>query len=131
VPDAPAVIDATERRWEGWARDQVAQRGTVQWQTLVSAGVTPSSALTAGRARITPGGALSLHRHTQAELYFVVQGSGVVTVDGERREVGPGSTVFIPGDAVHGIECSGPGELRFNYVLAADRFEDVEYIFDV
>jgi quercetin dioxygenase-like cupin family protein len=131
VPDRSAVVGETERDWEGWPQDQVAQRGTVQWKTLVSGGVTDSSALTAGLARITPGGALHPHRHAQAELYFISQGTGVVTIDGERREVAPGSTVFIPGNAVHGIECTGSSELRFNYVLAADRFEDVEYIFDV
>ena len=37
--------------------------------------------------------------------------------------------MFIPGDAVHGIENTGSAELRFDYVLAADAFEDVEYIF--
>jgi oxalate decarboxylase/phosphoglucose isomerase-like protein (cupin superfamily) len=91
--------------------------------------MTPTSGLTAGVARIAPGDALRLHRHSQAELYVMLAGRGRVTVGSTVREVGPGTTVFIPGDAVHGIENAGATELRFDYVLAADAFEDVEYIF--
>lgn len=41
----------------------------------------------------------------------------------------PGSTVFIPGSAEHGIRNIGKEKLRFFYVLAADDFTDVKYIF--
>jgi hypothetical protein len=37
--------------------------------------------------------------------------------------------VFIPGNAVHSVEATGQTDLRVVYVLAADAFEDVEYIF--
>ena len=96
---------------------------------MISAGQTDSRALTAGVALLTPGGGLRAHRHVQAEIYLVMQGTGVVTVDGTSTEVGPGATVFIPGDAVHGIENPGSTELRFAYVLNADSFQDVEYRF--
>jgi mannose-6-phosphate isomerase-like protein (cupin superfamily) len=129
VPDEPVFADGGREEWEGWPADQVAARGSVQWQTLVSGGLTPTSGLTAGTARLHPGGALRPHRHAQAELYFVRAGTGVVTIAGTAREVGPGTTVFIPGDAVHGIENTAATDLRFDYVLAADAFEDVEYIF--
>jgi mannose-6-phosphate isomerase-like protein (cupin superfamily) len=128
---APVFVDEDGVEWEGWPAHQVAERGTVQWRTLVSGGRTPSRALTAGTARIGAGGSLRPHRHAQAEIYRILQGAGRVTINGRQREVGPGTTVFIPGDAVHGIQCAGDVELRFTYVLAADRFEDVAYIFDV
>jgi oxalate decarboxylase/phosphoglucose isomerase-like protein (cupin superfamily) len=44
--------------------------------------------------------------------------------------VAAGTTVFIPGSAIHAIGATGDGELRFAYVLAADAFEDVTYVFD-
>ena len=59
----------------------------------------------------------------------MLEGTGVVTVDGASRPVGPGDSVFIPGDAVHSIESIGETDLRVAYVFAADAFEDVEYVF--
>jgi quercetin dioxygenase-like cupin family protein len=43
--------------------------------------------------------------------------------------VGPGVAVFIPGNAVHAVEATGDSGVRMAYVLAADSFEDVEYVF--
>jgi mannose-6-phosphate isomerase-like protein (cupin superfamily) len=123
------VVDPSAKDWEGWPADQVAQRGTVLWKTLISAGQTDSRALTAGVARVGPGGMLRAHRHAQAEVYIVLEGAGLVTIDGVAADVGPGMTVFIAGDAVHSIENHGESDLRFAYVLHADSFEDVQYVF--
>jgi quercetin dioxygenase-like cupin family protein len=126
----PVVVREDDREWEAWSTDQVAERGGVTWKTLVSADLTQSRALTLGVARVPPGESLRAHRHEQAEVYLILQGSGVVSVDGSRRTVGPGTAVFLPGDAIHSIECRGDTELRFAYVFAADSFADVAYVFD-
>jgi mannose-6-phosphate isomerase-like protein (cupin superfamily) len=52
------------------------------------------------------------HYHEQAEVYFVVQGNGVVVVGGEKLYVQKDTTVVIPSDVVHFVI---PGE---NLVLA-------------
>lgn len=39
--------------------------------------------------------------HTEDELYFVVSGRGAVTVGDERRDVGPGSLVFVAATVPH------------------------------
>jgi quercetin dioxygenase-like cupin family protein len=122
---APVVIDESERPPETWPRDEAGG----SWKTLISANLTPSEALTLGVARLGPGETLGAHRHAQPEVYLVLAGSGVVTVGGESREIGPGSAVFIPGDAVHSLACAGEAELRIAYVLAADSMDDVEYEF--
>ena len=85
--------------------------------------------LTLGVARLPPGEELHEHRHEQSEVYFVLDGAGVVTVNGEERDVADGAAVFIPGNALHSCRNTGDVELRFAYVLAADSFEDVEYVF--
>ena len=69
---------------------------------------------------------LHMHRH---EAYFVLDGSGLVAVDGWVRPLGPGVAVFIPGVAPHAVRATGERGLRVLYVLAADAFEDVEYVF--
>jgi mannose-6-phosphate isomerase-like protein (cupin superfamily) len=130
VNHEPVIADAGAGDWEGWPRDQVAERGDVQWKTLISAGLTPTGALTAGVARLSAKGRLRAHRHDQAEIYVIVEGSGIVTIDGAGSEVAAGMTVFIPGGAIHSIEATAQAGLRFAYVLDADCFEDVTYVFD-
>ena len=56
-------------------------------------------------------------------------GEGSVRVGGAVRPLRAGSAVFVPGDAVHSCENTGATELRLAYVLAADSFGDVEYVF--
>lgn len=126
---APVIADARAGDWEGWPAGQVAERGDVQWKTLISAGLTPSGALTAGVARLRANGRLHAHRHEQAEIYVILEGSGTVTIDGAATDVAAGMTVFIPGSAIHSIEAAGDAALRFAYVLDADAFEDVNYVF--
>ena len=123
------MVHLDDREWETWPADQARERGDVWWKTMISAGVTDSSDLTLGVGRLPPGGVLREHRHAQAEVYFVLEGHGVVTIDGTPRAVAPGAAVFISGDALHSVECTGATDLRMAYVIAADSFEDVEYVF--
>lgn len=124
------VVDESTREWETWPEEEVAARGFVYWKTLLSADVTYSEALTMGIAKIPPAEALHKHRHLQPEIYLILEGTGLVRIGGKARPVGAGSAVFIPGNALHSCENTGTSELRFAYVLAADSFEEVEYVFD-
>jgi quercetin dioxygenase-like cupin family protein len=126
----PVVVRLEEREWEAWPGEQVPVRGPAEWKTLISAGLTRSEGLTLGVARLPPGGSLHRHHHAQHEAYFVLEGTGIVTIDGRPRVVAPGAAVFIPGNALHSVTATGERHLRFAYVLVADAFEDVEYVFD-
>jgi quercetin dioxygenase-like cupin family protein len=105
-------------------------RGLVYFKTLVSSDLTCSSELTMGIAKIPPGGALRKRRHRQAEIYLILEGTGSVEIDSEARPARAGSTVFIPGDALHSCENIGELDLRFAYVFPADSFEEIEYVFE-
>ena len=74
-------------------------RGRLSFHTLISGGATPSNGLVAGVSVVEPDGSLALHSHAQPEIYFVLDGAAVVTIDGVERTVSPGAAVFIPGDA--------------------------------
>ena len=126
----PVVSREGDREWETWDEEEIPQKGLVYWKTLISKGVTSSESLTLGVASLPPGGALREHRHTQEEVYLVLQGSGLVRVGGEEIAVEAGSAVFIPGDALHSCENTGASDLRVAYVFPADSFEDVEYVFE-
>lgn len=103
-------------------------RGTVTWRTLVDGCATPSSGIVSGIASFGPGGTLNPHRHAHPEFYFGLEGEGTVTVDGTPHRIAPGVAVYVPGDAEHGTVAGSEG-LRFLYVFAADRFDQVEYRF--
>ncbi|MEX5258586.1 cupin domain-containing protein [Kocuria arenosa] len=123
--NAPLVLQDDDRPVEGWHDD----RGHLTWRTLFSADATPSGALVTGVAELPAGGFLALHRHDQAETYYVLSGEGVVTLGGIDHPVRAGSNVFVPGGREHGARNTGAGVLRVFYVLAADDFADVEYTF--
>lgn len=103
-------------------------RGEVAFRTLVGA---PGSdgAFTAGVSEMPPGGWLGHHRHEPAELYYVVAGEGVVTIDGEDHTVTAGTALEVPGDAEHGVRNPGPGTLVVFYAFAVSSFDEVEYRF--
>lgn len=126
----PVVVREKDREWETWQDEDVSRRGLVYWRTLVSGGITQSEALTLGIAKIPPGEALNEHRHRQAEIYLVLEGSGLVRIDSASRPVEAGTAIFILGDALHSCENTGASELRIAYVLAADSFDDVDYVFE-
>jgi quercetin dioxygenase-like cupin family protein len=104
-------------------------RGRLSFHTLVSGGITPSNGLTAGVTIVAPGGELAMHSHAQPEIYFAFEGAAVVTVEGIERTVSAGATVFIPGDALHGIRNPFKADFKMFYVFPADRFEEIEYKF--
>lgn len=119
------VLQEDERPVEGWSDE----RGELTWRPLFSADSTPTDQLVTGVAELQQGGFLALHRHEQAETYYVLAGEGVVTLAGAEHPVGPGSTVFIPGSTEHGICNTGKQKLRFFYAMATDDFTDVQYVF--
>ena len=122
----PVVRTAAEAGTEVWD-DPV--WGHVAFQVLISADRTPTFSLYTGLTQLPPSGWLGLHRHTQAEVYHVLEGTGTVVLDGVEHALTGGSVVFIPGDAEHGIWNTADRPLRSFYAFATDSVEDVVYRF--
>jgi len=76
-------------------------------------------------AALEPHQATERHYHAEAEeIYYVVEGSGEMELDGDRRAVGVGDAVLIPPGARHQIRADGNG-IRFLCCCApAYRHED-------
>jgi mannose-6-phosphate isomerase-like protein (cupin superfamily) len=68
-------------------------------------------------AVVKPGQKTLPHRLKSAEVYYVLEGRGLMHIDGERAEVGPGQAVYIPPQAVQSIENTGPNDLEFLCVV--------------
>lgn len=123
---APLVIDAADAPQAAWD-DPV--RGRLRFRTLFSRGLTPTAAVTCGVTELGPGDWLGLHRHAPPEVYYVFAGAGIVSLEGREIPVKPGSAVFIPGMAEHGIRQTGNEVLRLFYAFPVDSFDGVEYLF--
>jgi quercetin dioxygenase-like cupin family protein len=76
-------------------------------------------------ATLEPGQTTERHYHAEAEeIYYVVEGSGEMELDGDRRVLSPGDAVLIPPGAWHRIT-AGEARLRFLCCCApAYRHED-------
>jgi mannose-6-phosphate isomerase-like protein (cupin superfamily) len=78
-------------------------------------------------AVVKPGLTTWKHRLKTSEVYYIVEGEGVMHIDGESAAVKPGSTVYIPPMAMQSITNSGKKDLVFLCIVdPAWRKEDEE-----
>ena len=61
-------------------------------------------------ARLEPGKKIEEHVDPMEEIYFVLSGSGLMQVDDEQRQVGPGDATWIPVGSRHSLLNDGEGE---------------------
>ena len=60
-------------------------------------------------ATLPAGGETERHYHkVSEELYYLLEGAGVMEIDGEEREVGPGDSILIPAGVWHQIKATEP-----------------------
>jgi mannose-6-phosphate isomerase-like protein (cupin superfamily) len=72
-----------------------------------------TAAQSLAEATLEPDQATQRHYHRATEeIYFVVKGSGMMEVDGERAQIRPGDAVLIPPGAWHTLENNGTSEMR-------------------
>lgn len=124
--ESALVLDETAVPAEVW---DDAVRGSLAFRTLFSSDRTHTHTMTTGVADLRPNGWFGRHRHLTPEVYYLIEGSGVIVLDGVEHRVGGGSAVFIPGGVEHETRNTGAGLLRFFYVFAHDSFLDVDYDF--
>ena len=64
-------------------------------------------------AVVQPGQTTWKHRLRTSEVYYIIEGEGVMHIDGEAAPVRSGSTVYIPPLATQCIHNSGETDLTF------------------
>jgi len=81
------------------------------------------------RAVVKPGHRTKPHRLKSTEVYYVLEGRGVMHVGGEAAEVAAGQAVFVPALLAQSIENTGPGDLVFLCIVdPAWKAEDEEVV---
>jgi mannose-6-phosphate isomerase-like protein (cupin superfamily) len=64
-------------------------------------------------ARLPVGASIAEHTHTRTdEIYFIVAGSGRMTLDGDAMRVTPGDLIMLPRTHSHGLVNDGDEELQ-------------------
>jgi mannose-6-phosphate isomerase-like protein (cupin superfamily) len=54
-----------------------------------------------------------IHKHEPEQTYTILEGSGLMTVNGEQSPVQPGDCIFIPSWAEHGLQNTGGTLLKY------------------
>lgn len=65
------------------------------------------------QASLAPGASSLPHRLAQSELYYVISGQGLITIDGEAYPLTPGGVVLVPANATQHVDNPGPDDLVF------------------
>jgi len=69
-----------------------------------------------------PGQATVEHHHVgQDEIFYIVEGSGAITVDGETTRVSAGSMVLAPAETKHSVRCDPDSNMVMMFFKAPGR----------
>ncbi len=53
------------------------------------------------------------HRHVPEQIYYILEGTGLMQVGNEKEQVTAGDCIFIPSTEVHGLMNSGNRPLKY------------------
>jgi len=77
---------------------------------------------------VLPHSKQRLHNHPEVQVYVIIAGQGLMHVAGESQQVQAGDLVYIPSNAMHGIDNTGAATL--SYVSAANPAFDLPFAYD-
>ena len=84
---------------------------------------TPNLGMVFRKRALKPGSAIGYHEQKEDEIYYVLSGRGLMTIDGKDIEVGPGTAVLTRPGSSHGLKQVGTEDLviMINYLQPAAR----------
>jgi mannose-6-phosphate isomerase-like protein (cupin superfamily) len=72
---------------------------------------TPKLNLVFRKRALKPGSGIGYHEQKEDEIYYVLSGRGVMTLDGKEHEVGPGTAILTRPGSSHGLKQAGSEDL--------------------
>ena len=80
-------------------------------------------------ATVKPGQTTRPHRLRTSEVYYILGGQGLMSIDGESEAVRPGQAIYIPPHSTQYIQNTGSSDLTFLCIVdPAWREEDEEVL---
>ena len=82
----------------------------------------PKLALVFRKRALEPGSGIGYHLQKEDEIYYVLSGRGMMTIDDKTFEVGPGTAVLTRPGSSHGLKQIGEADLviMINYEQKVD-----------
>lgn len=77
-----------------------------------------------GYSVLYPDGGIPEHEHVPEETYFVIAGTGKITVDGETRTIKKGDIVLVPSGLKHGLHNDSGENMEIMYTYAPKMIVD-------
>jgi mannose-6-phosphate isomerase-like protein (cupin superfamily) len=71
----------------------------------------PNLRLVFRKRALKPGSGIGYHEQREDEIYYVLSGHGVMTLDGKAYDVGPGTAILTRTGSSHGLKQTGPDDL--------------------
>jgi mannose-6-phosphate isomerase-like protein (cupin superfamily) len=71
----------------------------------------PRLALVFRKRALKPGAGIGYHEQKEDEIYYVLSGRGIMTIDGKSFEVDPGTAVLTRPGSSHGLKQTGAEDL--------------------
>jgi mannose-6-phosphate isomerase-like protein (cupin superfamily) len=107
----------------------VAGDGTYLREVLHPTQVPADIPYSVAHAVVKPGESSIPHSLRGSEVYYILSGNGIMHIEGEQAEVGPGTTIYVPPNAAQHIQNIGPDDLAFLCIVhPAWRSEDEEVL---
>jgi mannose-6-phosphate isomerase-like protein (cupin superfamily) len=80
----------------------------------------PNLRLVFRKRALKPGSGIGYHEQKEDEIYYVLSGRGVMTLDGKAVDVGPGTAILTRPGSSHGLKQVGTEDLviMLNYEAA-------------
>jgi mannose-6-phosphate isomerase-like protein (cupin superfamily) len=72
---------------------------------------TPKMPFVFRKRALKPGSGIGYHEQKEDEVYYVVSGKGVMTLDDKPVDVGPGTAILTRPGSSHGLKQSGNEDL--------------------
>lgn len=72
---------------------------------------TPRLGLVFRKRALKPGSGIGYHEQKEDEIYYVLSGRGMMTIDGKSFEIGPGTAVLTRPGSSHGLKQVGDENL--------------------
>jgi mannose-6-phosphate isomerase-like protein (cupin superfamily) len=83
------------------------------------AGFLNTKSLEAGIIRLREGQIDTQSRHSMDEIYYVIEGKGLIDISGKNHQINRGSLVFVPAHTEHRFH-GNKGEIIVLYIFAKE-----------
>ena len=89
------------------------KRDNITSALLVSSLTTDAKNLAISLVEMEPGSIQQIHSHEPEQMYYILEGSGEMTVGKDTSEVQKGDCIFIDSNSLHGLKNTGKVVLKY------------------